>query len=312
MRAPKSQHTLPRFYLSGFCDPEIHKREDHEHYRSRCRVWVHDKEQDCIRQRGVKKLTAENHYYSLERSNDSPNGARDTRPEEALSRLEGAVAPIIRDLYPGRALSLEEEEILAVFFASMKFRVPAYRAYARRHVEQHRERIKARAFPSPEAVEQALKADGHPEAEDPQAVLRIYREARYGPMALELTKDHNIGHMFDHSRKIAQVLLAQDWSFAWAPPGAAFVTSDDPVLLLDANLEASEGYWGNVGFASPEATKILPFRHNVCLIVGSDAHSVGHVSLDLDGVRFLNALQVRHYDRWFISGDRTAIADVGR
>lgn len=299
MTSPKSQHTLPRFYLSGFCDREIHRREDHERDRSRCRVRVHDKDQDRLRVRGVKKLTTESHYYSLE----TPGGGTDASAEEALSRLEGAAAPIIRSLYFGRSLSREEAEVLAVFFASMKFRVGSYRPFAHRHVDENRERIKATAFPSPGAVERALRRDGHPEAEDRKAVRRIFRQARYGSMALNLTKNHNIGHMFDHSRKAARVLLTQDWTFAWAPRGAAFVTSDDPVLLLGPDLEAPGSYWDDVGFASPEVTKILPLTQRVCLVIGSGAPSVGHVRLDEDGVRFLNVRQARHYVRWLIGRD---------
>ncbi len=269
-------------------------------------MWVHDKEQDYVRVRGVKKLTTENHYYSLETS----GGGTDAYPEEALSRLEGAAAPIIRNMYFGRGLSREEAEVLAVFFASMKFRVGSYRPFAHRHLDENRERIKARAFPSQEAVERALRRDGHPEADDRKAVRRIFREARYGPMALNLTKNHNIGHMFDHSRKVALVLLNQDWIFAWAPKGAAFVTSDDPILLLGSDLEAPESYWGDVGFASPHATKVLPLTQRVCLIVGSEAPSVGHIRLDEDGVRFLNVRQARHYVRWLIGHDEALLRDI--
>lgn len=306
MISPKNQHTLPRFYLSGFCDREVHVREDHEHDRSRCRVWVHDKEQDRVRVRGVKNLTTENHYYSLV----TPDGGTDAYPEQELSRLEGAAAPIIRKLYFGRGLSREEAEVLALFFASMKFRVGSYRPFAHDHVEENKERIKARAFPRPEAVERALRRDGHLEAEDRRAVRRIFREARYGPMALNLTKNHNIGHMFDHSRKVARVLLTQDWTFAWASRGAAFVTSDDPVLLLGPDLEATESYWGDVGFASPEAIKVLPLTQRVCLVVGSGAPSVGHVRLDEDGVRFVNVRQTRHYNRWLIGRNETLLRDL--
>ncbi len=259
MNSQKSHHTLPRFYLSGFCDREIHSLEDHERDRSRCRVWVHDKEQGRVRQRGVKKLTAATHFYSLE----APDGKTDASPEEALSRLESAAAPIIRNLYYGRGLAREEVEVLAVFFASMKFRVTAYRTFARRHLQENKERIKASAFPSPEIVERALRRAGHPEAEDPKAVRRIFREARYGHIALKLTKNHNIGHMFDHSRKIARVLLTQDWTFVWATRGAAFVTSDDPVVLLRPDLEAPGSYWGDSGFASPDTTKVLPLTQRV-------------------------------------------------
>lgn len=269
-------------------------------------MWVHDKEQDDVRVRGVKKLTTENHYYSLE----TPGGGTDAYPEQQLSRLEGAAAPIIKKLYFGRGLSREEAEVLAFFFASMKFRVGSYRPFAHDHVEENKERIKASAFPSLEAVERALRRDGHPEAEDPQAVQRIFHEARYGPMALSLTKNHNIGHMFDHSRKVAHVLLTQDWTCAWAPRGAAFVTSDDPVVLLGLDLEAPESYWGDAGFASPDATKVLPLTQRVCLVIGSGPPSVGHVRLDEDGVRFLNVRQARYYVRWLIGRDEAHLRDL--
>ena len=119
----------------------------------------------------------------------------------------------------------------------------------------------------------------NPEAEDRKAVRRIFREARYGPMALNLTKNHNIGHMFNHSRRVARVLLTQDWTFAWAPRGIASVTSDDPVLLLGRDLQAPESYWGDVGFASPDITKVLPLTQRVCLVVGPGGPSVGHAFL---------------------------------
>lgn len=303
MNGPKKHHTLPRFYLSGFCDRELHRRENHERDRSRCRVWVHDKEQGRVRERGVKNLTAETHFYSLE----APGGIRDAYPEQELSRLEGSAAPIIRNLYFGRGLSREEVEVLALFFASMKFRGGAYRAFAHGYVEENKGRIKARAFPSPEAVGRALGRAGHREAGDREAVRRIFRKARYDPMALTLTKNHNIGHMFDHSHKVARALLAQDWIFAWAPRDATFATTDDPVLLLRADLEAPESYWGDVGFVSPNATKVLPLTQRVCLIVTSGTPSVGHVRLHEDGVRFLNTQQARHYVRWLIGRDEALV-----
>lgn len=89
---PKNHHILPRFYLGGFCDKEVHAREDHEHDRSRCRVWAYDREQDRIRERGIKKLSTRRHYYSA----DAPDGGRDTSPEKILAGVEDRAARILR------------------------------------------------------------------------------------------------------------------------------------------------------------------------------------------------------------------------
>jgi len=306
LSAPKRQHTLPRFYLSGFCNREAHITEGHERDRSRCRVWVHDKREGLFKERGVKNLTTKSHYYSLE----TPGGGMDPHPELELSRLEGDASRTVRSLYFGRSLSREEAETLAVFFASMKFRVTSYRSFAHEHVKANKERIKATAFPDPETVGRMLRRAGHPEASDPEAVERIFREARHGPMALELTKNHNIQHMFDHSIRVAGVLLGQDWTFAWAPKGLTLVTSDDPVLVTGPDLKAPEGYWGGVGFLSPGATKILPLTQRVCLVVESGYPSIGHARLDEEGVRTLNEQQARHYARYLITVQKAVVEDL--
>jgi hypothetical protein len=266
-------------------------------------VWVHDKEQGCIRERGVKKLSTEKHYYSAE----APDGGLDPEPEKVLAGLESHAAPIIKGLRYERGLRSEEEATLAVFMASMKFRVSSYRSYARSHVAANEARIRESAFPSVGALAEGLRRAGHLEAEDPDVVRQIFREVRSGERELGLTKNHDIEHMFRHTRKIAEVLLTLDWTFAWAPSGTSFATSDDPVLVLGPNLEAPEGFVGEMGFASPGATKVLPLNQDVCLVVGLGPHSVSHGLLDRKTVRHLNLQQARHYERWLIARDKALV-----
>ena len=114
-------------------------------------------------------------------------------------------------------------------------------------------------------------------------------------------------HMFDHSRKVAGVLLDCDWTFAWAPKDASFATSDDPVLVLDPDLGAPDDFMGGVGFASPGATKVLALNQDVCLLVGSRGHTISHRLLDRATVRRLNLEQTRHYERWLIARDEALV-----
>src|SRR5215210_7559007 len=109
MTDPKDHHLLPRFYLSGFCHKEIHAKENHDSDKSRCRVWVHDERRSEIRQRGVKNLSVERHYYSA----DVSGGGRDAAPEKALADIEDQAARVIKKLNPNSVLHSEQKSTLA-------------------------------------------------------------------------------------------------------------------------------------------------------------------------------------------------------
>lgn len=220
-------------------------------------MWVHDKEpaedQDPIRERGVKNLSTETHYYSVE----TRDGGYDPKPERVLGRLEGRAARIVRGLRYGSGLHPHEQAALAVFVALMKFRVSSYRKWSRGYVAENEAKIKKRAFPSVEAMRENLRRLGRPEAEDPDRIEEAFRDIHSGDLKMVLSKNHMLEHMFRHSQKIAEALFQFDWTFAWAPKGSSFATSDDPVLLLDGDLRAPEDFFGKVGFASPGADLLI-------------------------------------------------------
>jgi hypothetical protein len=105
----------------------------------------------------------------------------------------------------------------------------------------------------------------------------------------------------------AKMLLQQDWTFAWALEGGSFATSDDPVLVLNADLRAPSNYMGEVGFATPGARKVLPLSQDVCLIVGSGKHSISHGRVERKVVRLINLEQAKHYERWLIACDEALV-----
>lgn len=303
MNQPKKHHLLPQFYLRGFCNPEVHAREDHDREPSRCAVWVHDKQEDLVRQRGAKNLSVESHYYSAV-TMDGP----DAKPETVLAGIEDRAARVIRDLRIGHALRPEQKARLALFMASMKFRVSSYRPFGREHVEVNGARIKQSAFPSVEQFRQDLQDAGLPEGDDPELVERVFREIHSGEREIPLTKNTQIQHMFEHTVKVARRLLDFDWTFVWAPARASFVTSDDPVLILDPNLRAPASFFGDLGFATRGTTKVLPLNQDVCLLIGTEAHTESHGHIDRAAVRHLNLQQTRHYDRWLIARDEALVS----
>ena len=126
-------------------------------------MWVHDKEpaedQEPVRERGVKNLSTESHYYSVE----TRDGGYDPKPERVLGSLEGRAARIIRGLRYGSGLDPQEQATLAIFMALMKFRVWSYWKWSRGYVAANEARIKQRAFPSIEAMRKDLRRLGRPE-----------------------------------------------------------------------------------------------------------------------------------------------------
>lgn len=306
MSEPKNHHLLPRFYLSGFCDPKGRTSESHERKggKAQCCVWVHDRQQDCIEERTVKKLTVRRHYYSL----DTPGGGRDTRPEKALAGLEDRVAPILKGLDPDWQPSVEERAILAHFAALMKFRVSGYRPWARWFAEENETDVRRQVFPSPEALREDLRRHGHPEAEDPETVERVFRDIHSGAYELTFTKNHLLERMFSISTKAARALQRRDWVFGWAPEGTSFVTSDDPFVLMDPALGPPAGYMGDVGFDVARAVGVLPLTQKACLVAFGEGGGVHHLKYSKKDVRDINIVQAKHYERWLIARHRALLA----
>ncbi len=308
MSAPKRQHLLPKFYLRGFCNHESHKKDTHRQIGDSCWVWVHDREQGVILRRGIKKLSTQTHYYSTE----TPTGEPDTSPEEVLAGIEGRVAPVIARLRPGIMLSAQERTHLAVFAASMKFRASGYRPFFEAYVERNKSRIMKRAFPGVESLTEGLRNASLPEAEDPELIERTFHDIHTGKRELKLDKNQYIKNLFEHTRKVARKLLEIDWTFAWAPKNYSFATSDDPVLVLGPDLKASDGFFGEYGFASPNTMIVLPLTQEVCFLVGLGGLSIQHIRLRREWARYLNREQTRNYERLLIARDEALVKRLVR
>lgn len=303
MTDPKNHHLLPRFYLSGFCHKETHLKENHDSDKSRCRVWVHDKKQSKVRQRGVKNLSVERHYYSA----DVSEGGLDAAPEKVLANIEDRAARVIKRLSRDGELRPEKKSRLAIFTALMKFRTSSYRPWAQSFATKNEPALRTQAFPTIEVLQEGLRQAGYPQAEDRETLERVFRDIHDGVYELTLTKNYLLQRMYEQSHKVAQVLLKFDWMFAWAPHETSFATSDDPVLVLGSDFKAQDDFLGEVGFASPGATTIMPLNQEVLLLISAQLRHKGHHRVSREVVRYFNREQTRHYERWLIARDEALV-----
>lgn len=309
MSAAKDHHLLPAFYLRGFCNKELHEEEGHDKEPSRCRVWIHDLTTNGLRERGVKNVAVERHFYSAQ----APGGALDPKPEGKLSVLEGRAAKVIRSLHYGRGLSGPERADLARFVALAKFRTPGFRSWLEGFSDRLAKELNKRRFPTVKSLEDYLRDRGSPLVERREVIRKMHKDIREDAYALRLSKNYALRQMFDLTDGVAEELFALDWTFVWAHDSASFVTSDDPFVLLDAEGEAAGSYArSGIGVASPGSTKMLPLSQDVCLLIGDGSGEGGpassrHVRQDRKKVRDLNLKQARYRDRWLIARDRALL-----
>ncbi len=304
MSVPKRHHLLPAFYLRGFCNSDLHEKEDHESHPGRCRLWIYDQRQSSVRVSSVANVAVEKHFYSA----DVPGGGRDPEPEQQLSVLEGHASRIIRDLRYGGNLTNDDRAWLARFVAYAKFRTPGYRTWLEGFAEVTYPEMRKQMFPTVSSIKEYLRTKGLPVDQIPrEAFDALYRDVHEKASGLPVDKNYMLQRMFELGERIAEELFGFDWTFAWAIEDTSFVTSDDPFLILDENMKAPAGFVGETRIATPNATKVLPLNQNVCLLIGTGAPSTYHVRLDRGTTRQLNTEQSRHFSRWLIARDEALL-----
>lgn len=304
MSQPKNHHLLPASYLRGFCDRRRHEKENHdEDWRGRCSVYVHDRRRpqegppEC-RKRGLNNVASERHFNSA----DVPGGGRDAEPEQKLGVLDGHAADILRNLHPGYELADAERAQLARFVAYSKFRTPSYRAWLEDFATATYPEMRRRFFPTVDSIREYMGAKGFPVAGLPRSAFEaIYRDIHEDRSALKVDKNYMLMRMFEMGDETVSILFGYDWTFAWAAKDASFITSDDPFLVLNEDLEAPPGFVGEVRITTPDSKKVFPLSQEVCLVVGTGAHAERHIKIDRPTARKINLAQARHYDRWLIA-----------
>lgn len=193
MSEPKTHHLLPEFYLRGFCDKELHEKENHEEEPSRCRVWIHDQTQNRRSVRGVKNVATEKYFYSA----DTPEGGRDPEPERKLSILEGKAASVIKGLYYGCGLPPLQRIRLARFVAVMMSRTPSFRLGQLSFADRHTQEIKEQIFPTVNSLRIHLRSRGVPVDEMPGVVEQKYQELHDTSYKLPVDKNYTLRRMFE-------------------------------------------------------------------------------------------------------------------
>ncbi|MCX6376387.1 MAG: DUF4238 domain-containing protein [Armatimonadetes bacterium] len=250
------QHLIPKFYLRGFADPG----------RPRGEVWIRRADRPTWEAKHPGAIAWKPDYYTLV----GKDGDTSYLVEEMLYDVEDATAKLMRHkLLKREALSNEERNALSLFVAMMKVRVPAnhrrisdfYSGIATKLLAMmHHEYTKRPS--SLEAMKERERqrmgrcdwAELKPEDLDPSHFSEIVP-----------THQSVIRRSFEHMFKFADVLLQMGWTFYVSESPDFFITSDNPVHIVDTS-NAHTLYGG--GLLSKDVNVTLPLTKSMALVAG--------------------------------------------
>ena len=118
--------------------------------------------------------------------------------------------------------------------------------------------------------------------------------------------------MLEQALDLARVFLQMNWIVLWSPREAAFVTSDNPVVLIPPpNIGTS---LPGVGVLTPGATTLIPLSTRTLLCLRNDGLQdgvrYGHVRKNF--VRFVNYCVIANSDRFVMARDEAHLRSLVR
>jgi len=223
--ADQSQHYVPQMYLKGFLDPEQVKKRQNV-------LWIYRAGMKP-QPKGTKAVAAKNLFYQMPEVPDHQDDI-----EEALSQMESAAAPHLEKLRSGDInLTGQEKGEFAWFMALLVSRTPFFRDLTDTlGLEEYRQRMEK--FLEPGALEagaEKLKAKTG-QAVDIESVREYARKV--AKREVEITQQSrawSIMEAFKAIPRFGELFARMRWGLNEGPADGPFITSDNPVIVLDDN-----------------------------------------------------------------------------
>lgn len=257
---PVRQHWVPKVYLRGFCTQPTEREQIH----------VHDTNVGLSFLASIDRIAVKNHFYTLAPGSE----ARSYVVEEAFSRIESDVGPVLADLRKSQELPGDPEalSILARFVATLHMRT----RQGLQIIHGHREEVRSGTAP-----EQSVPI---------------------GPYASELLEfdDEEMRELFAKSAivvgtRIAKHLAAMHWRLLCSTE-SYFITSENPVY----SYHPSEQRWG---LGTTGAYTLFPVSPSLLLHLSNEVviPGEGTYMLPAVGVRGLNGLTLLSAEQFVFS-----------
>jgi hypothetical protein len=262
MTEPRLQHYVPRFYLSGFADPDILRTEKKEV------IWVYERGKQP-RRSSPKSEARERDFYTYVN-----NGSRNADVEKRLAYLEQQVAPILARLAKDRRLIADsEKEWLALFIGTMQMRTPSGRYLSEARINPLVTQMMKEAAADPAKFRSFIEDTCELPRDEDFDLEKVRHDLLAGHgEALFARQDLNLLGIIEVGTLVAQVLLEMNWQTIYTDDDSPFLTSDDPVTTFVVNEQTNRLHL-RMGVGSPGVNVWFPLCRSLCLRIIREGES---------------------------------------
>jgi hypothetical protein len=247
-------HLIPQFYLRGFRDAALPERQGPQ-------VWVAYLAHKSIGLRSPRGLAQRKDYYAVR----PDNGAADHRVEtDILQRIDSVTASVFAEIQArDYVLDPDRRGCLALFMALLVTRLPTWRSAVEGFAGNVAAAMMEIAANHPEYFERVLRKRGiltDANAAEIEEVRRSFLER--GGYSYRGTPEMSLAQMLGVAHGLSEVLVKMSWVFSQAPPGARFLTSDNPIHWND---DRASPPW-NAGLGRRGTVLSFPMNPTLCLM----------------------------------------------
>lgn len=288
----KKQHYIPQFYLKNFSHDQNH-------------IHVYDKkigEKGEFRYQTTTDIAHENHFYTYR----TKKGTNENL-EDFFCQFEGDAAAIIEKVYRTHQITNEEKEKLALFVAFIYTRTPSFKARTEEmHTAMGETILRKMIKMAPKEwlrkfyKEKLGKAITDKKLDD---FIDFATNPKRSKVEYTYPNEYWIKVMLEMGAKTAPIFFGMNWLFLFTDKPYAFITSDNPFLLVPP--DHYDKFWG-YGLATTNARKIVPLKSDMCLLMGdlSEKPFVNFASTDKGFFKQVNEHLILECKRFCFSSDR--------
>ena len=288
---PKLHHHVPVFYQEGFC------RDG--------RLWVFDRVTGKYRHDQPKNVGAKTHDYST----TDADGRKNPKVEELLGQIEDAAKPIFAKLRGGLPLTQEDRENFAYYLGFFFVRGPRFQ----RMLDEMSTVLvkKLTRFETPQTFRATFDEMQETTGEDTSKidVDAVYAFARSEQYSVRLNREYGLKAMATQAVELQNYFRQMEWLVAHADEHTAFLTTDNPMVVLPAPADRTLGP-SRQGVITPGAIKVFPVAADTCLMLLDRGDRVIHQRFDANMVREVNIDVVRRCERLVLGRDEAHVRSI--
>jgi len=277
-------HFVPQMYLRGFGDP-TRKQNDLWRYAPGF----------SPQPKSAKSVAWEDFFYDV--GTELPP---ECDIEKAFSKIETIAAPHLQKLVAGNIhLTTQEKSELATFISLLMTRTRAFREMVNAIAPQLNRLATKKTLEMPGGVEELIAAHQgvtgeRVKTEEVRGLLQALVDGNV--IGKQTSKAWTIKQAFVVAVAFDAQLQSMPWNLLEAPAGEAFITSDNPVLLVDPARGAARRP-KEYGGPSAAAQFHLPASPKHSLVAGFIGLNETAKVVSSDIVKSCNENQIRHAHR---------------